>query len=141
MELQTKGRTTFVPALREPRAQVVEVETWRELPSAPIVAPMPNSGHVDRAKGFGIATGPLAGVAGLVAALVGVLGWQVPIASLITLVLALAGFALVWLVAYVAHVFVSPDGALVLHTVMGWGYLRREQKERLKRYGLHRRGE
>lgn len=71
MDLQTRGRTTFVPALREPRAQVVEVEVMRELPSAPIVPPMPYSGHVDRAKGFGIATCPLAGVAGVVAALVG----------------------------------------------------------------------
>lgn len=129
-------RNNYVPALHDR----VEVEVVRELPSAPIVPPMPYSGHVDRAKGFGIATGPLAGVAGLVAALVGVLGWQVPIASLITLLLALGGFALVWLVAYIAHVFVSPDGALVLHTVMGWGYLRREQSERFRRYGLHKGG-
>lgn len=135
MDVQTRARNTFVPALKEPPPQVVEVENWRELPQAPITPPMPYSGHVDRAKGFGIATGPLAMAVGLVAAIVGVIGWQVPIASLITLLLALAGFAGVWLIAYIAHVFVSPDGALVLHVVMGWGYLRREQKERHKRYG------
>ena len=138
--IQSNGRNTFVPALREPPARIVEVETWRELPSAPIVPPMPYSGHVDRAKGFSIAAGPLAGAVGLVVAIVGIVGWQVPIASLITLLLALAGFALTWLVAYVAHVFVSSDGALVLHTVLGWGYLRREQTERLRRYGLHKGG-
>ncbi len=137
-EVITKGRNTFVaPALRDPAPQIVET-TWRELPTAPISAPMPYSGHVDRAKGFGIATAPLAGVAGIVAALVGILGWQVPLASLVTLLLALAGFALTWLVAYVAHTFISTDGALVIHTVMAWGYLRREQTERIRRYGLNR---
>src|SRR5690606_37797506 len=112
--------------------------TWRELPSAPITPPMPHSGHVDRAKGFSNATGPLAGVAGIVAALVGILGWQVPIASLATLLLALGGFALVWLLAYVAYLLISPDGALVLHTVMGWRYLNREARERRSRYGLQK---
>ena len=140
MELQTKTRNNFVPALQEPSPQVVEVEITRELPTAPTTVLMPRAGYEDRAKGFGLATAPLAAIAGLVAALVGVLGWQVPIASLVTLLLALGGFAAVWLVAYVAHVFVSPDGALFLHTVMTWSYLRREQAERFKRYGLHKGG-
>jgi hypothetical protein len=139
MELETRGRNTFVAPYREAPAQIVEVETnWRELPTAPISAPMPYSGHVDRAKGFGIATGPLAGVAGIVAAIVGVIGWQVPIASLVTLLLALGGFALTWLVAYGLHTFVSADGSLFIHTIFAWGYLRREQSNRFKRYGLHR---
>ncbi len=140
-EVQTKGRNTYVPALRDAPAQVVEVETnWRELPTAPISAPMPYSGHVDRAKGLSIATGPLAGVVGIVAAIVGVIGWQVPIASLGALLLALAGFAMTWLIAYGLHTFVSADGALFLHTVYAWGYLKREQSERFKRYGLNGRG-
>ncbi len=137
MELETRGRNTFVAPYREAPAQVVTVDNFRELPSAPISAPMPYSGHVDRAKGFSIATGPLAGVAGIVAALVGILGWQVPIASLVTLLLALGGFALTWLVAYGLHTFVSADGSLFIHTIFAWGYLRREQTERFKRYGLH----
>jgi hypothetical protein len=139
--IQRNGRNTYVPALRDAPAQVVEVETnWRELPTAPISAPMPYSGHVDRAKGFSIATGPLAGVVGIVAAIVGVIGWQVPIASLGALLLALAGFAVTWLIAYGLHTFVSADGALFLHTVFAWNFLRREQSERFKRYGLNGRG-
>lgn len=137
-------RDTFIAAVREPAPQVVEVEIARELPSAPVTMLMPHAGYEDRAKGFGLATAPLgivAGfVAGFVAALVGVIGWQVPIASLITLLLALAGFALVWLVAYVAHTLISPDGALFLHTALMWSYLRREQAERFRRYGLHKGG-
>ncbi|MCC6454758.1 MAG: hypothetical protein IT328_07430 [Caldilineaceae bacterium] len=140
MSLPTRGRDNFVPALREPPPQVVEVEIARELPSAPTTVLLPHAGYRDRAEGFSLATAPLAGVAGLVAALVGVLGWQVPIASLVTLLLALAGFAGVWLVAYVAHVVVSPDGATFFHVLLAWGYLRREQQERFKRYGLHKGG-
>jgi hypothetical protein len=136
--IQRNGRNTYVPALRDPAPVTVEVEVMRELPSAPISAPMPHASHKDRAVGFGIATAPLAGVAGIVAAIVGIIGWQVPIASLVTLLLALGGFAATWLIAYGLHTFVSADGALFIHTIYAWGYLRREQSERFKRYGLNR---
>jgi hypothetical protein len=141
-EVQTRGRDTFVAPYRESATQVVEVETnWRELPTAPISAPMPYASHKDRAVGFTVATGPLAGVVGIVVAIVGVIGWQVPVASLGALLLALAGFAVTWLIAFALHVLVSADGALFLHTIFAWGYLRREQSERFKRYGLNGRGQ
>ena len=137
--MQRNGRNTFVPALRDPAPQVVEVETnWRELPSAPISAPMPYSGHVDRAKGFSIATGPLAAVVGFIVLLIGISAFGVPLLSVGALLLALAGFAVTWLIAYALHVFVSTDGALVIHVVMGWNYLKKEQRERHRRYAsLH----
>lgn len=137
MEIQK--RNNFVAAYKDPPPRVIEVGDWRELPSAPITPPMPNSGHVDRATGFTIATLPLAGATGIVVLLVAIVAFGVPLLSVMALLLALGGFALVWLIAYIAHVFVSSDGALVLHTVMGWRYLRREQRERFKRYGLKER--
>ncbi len=138
-EVQIRGRNTFVAPYREAPAQVVEVETnWRELPTAPISAPMPYSGHVDRAKGFGIATAPLAGVAGFIVLLIGISAFGVPLLSVGALLLALAGFAATWLAAYGLHTFVSADGALFIHTIYAWGYLKREQSERFKRYGLNR---
>jgi hypothetical protein len=127
-------QSNYVPALRDPEPRVIEIEVPRELPSAPTTVLMPHAGYEDRAKGFGLATAPLAGVAGLVAALVGILGWQVPIASLATLLLALGGFALIWLLAFIAHTLISPDGTMFFHTVLAWGYLRREQAERHRRY-------
>src|SRR5690606_16920028 len=127
-------RDNFVAPLHDPRARVEIVEVERNLPAPPTTVLLPQAGYEDRARGFGLATAPLAGVAGFVAALVGVIGWSVPVASLITLLLALGGFALVWLIAYIAHVFVSSDGALLIHTVMGWNYLKREQRERHRRY-------
>jgi hypothetical protein len=81
-----------------------------------------------------VATMPLAATVGFVAALVAIIGWQVPIASLVTLLLALGGFAVVWLVAYLGHVVISPDGATFFNVILAWGYLKREQKARLKRY-------
>jgi hypothetical protein len=130
----------FVAPLPEPKTRVEIVEVERELPAAPTTVLMPKAGYEDRAKGFSIATAPLAGVAGLVAALVGILGWQVPIASLATLLLALAGFALVWLIAYIAHVLISPDGTMFAYTLLAWLFLRAEQKERHRRYREVSRG-
>jgi hypothetical protein len=129
---------TYVPALRDPAPQVVEVENWRELPQSPISAPMPYSGHVDRAKGFSIATAPLASVVGFIVLLIGISAFGVPLLSVGALLLALAGFAVTWLIAFGLHVFVSSDGALFLHTIFAWGYLKREQNNRFKRYGLHK---
>jgi hypothetical protein len=97
---------------------------------------MPRAWYRDRAEGFSVATAPLGIVAGFVAPLVDIVGWQVPVASLVTLLLALGGFSLVWLVAYIAYLVVSPDGATFFHVVLAWNYLRREQRERHKRYRL-----
>ena len=119
----------------DPSPPRVEILPPLALPDAPISEPMPLSSHKDRAHGFVLATAPLAGVAGFVAALVGIIGWRVPIASLAALLLALGGFAFVWGCAFITHTFVSADGALLAHTLLAWQYLRREQKERMNRYG------
>jgi hypothetical protein len=139
--IQRNGRNTFVPALRDPSPLTVEVEVMRELPTAPISAPMPHSGHVDRAKGFSLATAPLAGVTGFIVLLIGISAFGVPLLSVGALLLALAGFAVTWLIAYGLHVFVSADGALFLHVIYAWGYLKREQTERFNRYGMKRGGQ
>lgn len=129
MTKQRYEHSTYVPALAEPR-RVEIVEAERDLPAPPSPVLLPHAGYEDRARGFRIATAPLAVVVGFVVALLAVVGWSVPALSLLTLLLALGGFALVWLVAYVAHVLISPDGALFGHVVLMWGYLRREQAER-----------
>lgn len=131
----------FVAPHHDPAPQFIEVEVARDLPAPPTTVLLPQAGYEDRAKGFSLATAPLATVAGIVAALVGIVGWQVPLASLLTLLLALGGFAFVWLCAYALYVFVSPDGGMFLHTVFLWGHLRREQKERFRRYGMRGREE
>jgi len=123
----------YVPALREP-TRIVEVEVMRDLPVAPQTVLMPKASYEDRARGFSLATAPLAGVAGLVAGLVAITAFSVPVLSVAALLVVLAGFVVAWLFAYVVYTFVSPDGSLFLHTVFVWSYLRREQRERFKRY-------
>lgn len=136
---QYEHTARFVAPLPEPRSRVEIVEVQRELPAPPQTVLLPHAGYEDRARGFSLATAPLACVAGLVAALVGIIGWQVPFASLVTLLLALGGFALVWLLAFVAHMIISPDGAMFFHTILAWAYLRDEAKERHRRYREARR--
>jgi hypothetical protein len=126
-------RDNFVAPVPQPRVEIVE-SSPAQLPAPPSTVLLPTANYTDRARGFSLATAPLAGVAGLVAALVGILGWQVPIASLATLLLALGGFALVWLAAYIAHTLISPDGATFFHVLLAWRFLRAEQKERIRRY-------
>lgn len=118
-----------------PSAPRVEILPLAELPPAPIAAPMPFSNHADRAHGFMLATSPLAAATGFVVLLIGIIAFGVPILSVTALLLALAGFALTWLVAYALHVWVSPDGALFLHVLLMWRLLFLESRERRRRYG------
>jgi hypothetical protein len=113
----------------------VEVLPPIELPAAPITAPMPHSGHLDRARGFSLATAPLAAATAFVVLLIAIIAFGVPVLSIAALLCALAGFTAAWLIAYALHVWVSPDGALLAHTLLAWAYLRREQRERIRRYG------
>jgi hypothetical protein len=78
-----RERNNFVQALRDPAPRLEIVEVQRELPAPPQTVLLPHTGYEHRAKGFSLATALLAGVAGLVAALVGILGWQVSLASFI----------------------------------------------------------
>jgi hypothetical protein len=96
---------------------------------------MPLSSHTDRAKGFTLATMPLAAATGFVVLLIAVTAFGVPVLSVMALLLALGGFALVWAIAFVAHTMVSADGVLMVHTLSAWAYLKREQKNRHRRYG------
>ncbi len=124
----------FVAPLPSPRVEIVETEVERVLPAPPTTVLLPQAGYVDRAKGFSIATGPLAAASGLVVLLIGISAFGVPLLSVAALLLALAGFTLAWLLAYVVHTLVSPDGATFAQVVLMWGYLRREQTERHRRY-------
>lgn len=116
------------------------VTTWvtHELPAVPIPAPMPRSSYVDRSHGFVLATAPLAAATAFVVLLIGILAFGVPVLSVAALLLALGGFTCAWLLAYLAHTFVSPDGAMFVHVLFQWAYLKREQKERIRRYGIRK---
>lgn len=125
-------RGNFVaPDPTPPKIEIIQ----HELPPAPITQPMPHSSHLDRSRGFVLATMPLAAATGLVVLLIAIAAFGVPVVSVLALLVALAGFTAAWLLAYALHVWVSPDGALLAHVLLAWAYLKREQRERIKRYG------
>lgn len=123
---------SFVAPAPKPRVEIVEIE--RELPAAPQTVLLPTANYTDRSRGFTIATGPLAAATGFVVLLIGIAGFGVPVLSVAALLLALAGFTVAWLIAYIAHTLISPDGTMFAHTVLAWRFLREEQKERHRRY-------
>src|SRR5215213_1741296 len=127
-----KRDVNFVAPAPNPRVEIVEVE--RNLPAPPQTVLLPTANYTDRSRGFTLATGPLAAATGVVVLLIGITAFGVPVLSVAALLLALAGFTAAWLVAYVAHTLISPDGSTFAHVVLTWGYLRREQRERHKRY-------
>lgn len=132
MKSYHKSGSNFVAPAPKPRVEIVEVE--RNLPAPPTTVLLPTANYTDRSRGFTIATGPLAAATGFVVLLIGITAFGVPVLSVAALLLALAGFTVAWLIAYIAHTLISPDGTMFAHTLFAWRYLREEQKERIRRY-------
>jgi len=135
--IQRNGRNTYVPALRAPAPQkhiYIEPADLAILPTAAMTTVEMRTTHSDRAKAFQIVSVPLALAVGAGSLIVGIVGWSVPLFSVAALAWLWSGFLLTWLAAWVIHNVVSTDGIALLHTLMGWQYLRREQIARLRRY-------
>ena len=92
-----------------------------------------DTSHVDRARGFTIASVPLAAALGLVAFLVAVALFGVPWLSGVALVVLFGVFGLVWLVAWLWYQSASPDGVALFQVLLGYRLLRHEQRARLER--------
>jgi len=93
--------------------------------------------HVDRARGFTIASVPLAAALGLVAFLVAVVGFGVPWLSGAALVVLFSVFGLVWLAAWLWYNAASPDGVALFQVLLGYRLLRHEQRARHARMQEH----
>ena len=128
-ELQRKNN--FVaPGPAPIRRVTVEPEPWPETPQLPEVA---HSRHVitgtpvQAAQGFSLAFAPFAATSALVAGLVATVAG----AGMVTVaIVALVTLAATWLAGYVVTVIVSAAGADVLRVLLGYRFLRHEQKER-----------
>ena len=133
---------------RPRRYEVVQVGTQQhieyvdmgpsQLPEAATRGNMRTTAHIegsyqDRARGFSISTNNLAMVtAAFVGAAVLVIGDDVTFAVLSAWVIG--GYFIVWLGAFMLHTFVSAEGNDLIHTLLMWRYLNREQSERFRRY-------
>ena len=115
----------------------IEVLPPGELPAispAASLASEVSGSYTDRAKGFHVATLPIALAFGGGSALVALLGFGVPLLSLPMLGVFWLAFLAWWLMGWFIHHLFSADGVALLHTLKGWQYLEREQRARLKRY-------
>lgn len=132
------GRDTFVAPMRESarRTQVEVLPPEAHELQAPGVVHTINSmetSHWDRAKGFSLATLPLAAAVGVGALLVALFFFGLELWSLAAIVVLFLGFLATWLIAWIAYQMASPDGVSLFAT---WGHyrlLRYEQQARLKR--------
>jgi hypothetical protein len=121
----------------EARGEIVRYEPAlpaEALPPAAQTRAEVSGSHVDRARGFQIASVPLALGVGVGSLILGIVGWQVPVLSVAALAWLWGGFLLTWLAAWVVHNLFSADGIGLVHTLMGWQYLKAEQRERHRRY-------
>lgn len=114
------------------QAQVVDVVK----PSA-TTQTMLRTSYVDKAKGFQVATVPLAVAVGIGAALLAYLLRDTPLLSAPTFVIFWLGFLVVWVAGWVVHNLFSSDGVALTHTLLGWWFVFRQQRERIK----HMRGD
>ena len=128
-------RSNYVPAA--PR--VIEVQPPVPMEGFNVPSPAQSmvelrTSYTDRSKGFVWAITPVAVITGLLAGVAGVALFSVPVLSWSLLQVFLAFFCVTWIVGYVAHLLISPDGALFANTWFLWRTVQREQKHRHDRY-------
>lgn len=130
------GRITYVDAgPPEPRVTVLPPA---ELPVMPPIAQTSvelRTTYTDRAKGFQLATVPVALAFGLGSLVVAIVGFAVPVVSLAALAVFWLAFLGWWTIGWAIHHVASPDGVALIQAILTYRYVRHEQRERVKRYG------
>ena len=104
------------------------------LPPASVAHVELRTTYTDRAVGFQLATLPISVAFGVGALIVAIAGYAVPVVSVAALAVFWLAFLAWWLLGWAIHHIVSPDGVSLIHALLGWRYLQREQAERFKRY-------
>ena len=117
------------------QSPVVRVEP-QQLTAPPTVATTSvevRATYTDRARGFQLATVPVAVAFGGGVLLVAAIGWSVPVFSVAALGVFWCAFLAWWLVGWTVHHVVSPDGIALIQALLGYRYVRHEQRARLAR--------
>ncbi len=127
----SRPRTTFVAAAPQPQTPQLDAMPDVLNVTSPATSDVRlHTTYTDRSIGFRTAIMPVALVTGVLSCVAGVALFSVPILSFSILTWYLTAFCLTWIVAYLAHLFISPDGALFWHTWQLWRMARSEQKFR-----------
>ena len=128
----------LLPAVREParvvHGEVLPPDIYMPPPAQPLSRIELRTTYADRSRGFLLSTLPLASVAGLVAVIMGVGLAGVPLLSGAALLCFWGIFATTYLIAYLGHLFLSPDGAAFLSVFGVYQMAAREQRHRHEVY-------
>ncbi len=136
----SRGVTRYIPRDDQPQPRRPALQGDVLPPEHQVNAPMPvrtaatvTGDYKNRAEGFRIAMLPVAIVAGVLAvtAAVGLAG--VPFLSFTALLWFFTAFCLTWLIGFVLHTWVSPDGTALTMVLLHYRLLRAEQAARLDR--------
>lgn len=128
-------RSNFVPAIVSRHAMPampINAEIVHTI-DAPLSATQHievRTSSVDRAAGFLLASVPLYLTFSAAIVAVVVFGFQVPLASLATLVIFLLTFAAAWVIGYTYTLTVSAEGVSLLEAKSKWDVIRYEQQRR-----------
>lgn len=130
----------FVTPYIEPRTRIEILPPDDAAPIVPLAQTSVelHTTYVDRAKGFQVATLPISIAFGIGALVVAVVGYRVPVLSLGALAVFWLAFLAWWLVGWAIHTVASPDGIALVQALLMYRYVRKEQVERHKRYGLRK---
>jgi small-conductance mechanosensitive channel len=138
VETDSRGNARHLIVIPDEEAPAPIVHTEAaQLPTRPAAtsraAAQVTGSYQDRARGFSHVTLNLALVTGLavLTAAVFLQGGALTLAA--TLVYFMSGFFATWLIAYILHVFVSPEGVEFVEVFMYWRFIGREQEERHRR--------
>jgi hypothetical protein len=122
----------------DPPPPRVEVLPPVDLPPMPQIAQTSvelRTTYTDRAKGFQLATVPVAMAFGLGSLVVAIVGFAVPVVSLGALAVFWLAFLGWWTIGWAIHHVASPDGVALIQALLQYRYVRHEQKDRIRRYG------
>lgn len=128
-------RNTFVPAPRTPTQvqQPAPLEAFNVQSPAQSLVRI-DSSYEDRSRGFVWVTLPVAATVGVLSCVAGVALFRTPVLSFGILTWFLTAFCATWIVAWVSHLAISPDGAALWSSLALWRTVSREQQFRHDRY-------
>jgi hypothetical protein len=127
------GMNNFVAP---PRQDVYDIQQVNGIPTSPVGYTLTTNqtSELDRAHAFVTVTFPASLAVGVVALLIGILGFRVPFLSIPALLILIFGMSLVWFAAWFIYLWFSPVGMSFFHLRKSWQEREREQNFIHRRY-------
>jgi hypothetical protein len=121
------GMNNFVAP---PRNDQLDLMQANGIPTSPVGYSITTNqtSELDRAHAFVTVTFPASVAVGVVALLIGILGFRVPFLSIPALLILIFGMSVVWFAAWFFYLLFSPVGMAFYHLRKSWQERQREQE-------------